>query len=154
MTTLADSTDLHERLRALLDRGEIKQLCDRYISLLDSGRDDDSWLPSIFAPEAHIVFPFGEYHGIDGLVQFQAMARGTFQRTHHSGGNYVVEVMGDRGTLHGQLTAVHVRERQTPAEHFDIGGHLDLELIRLADGWRIQRLTFDLVWTSGTGPKV
>lgn len=121
---------LHRQLRLLNDRFEVAQLCDRYILHLDKDRAHDSWLDSIFTDDVHLTFPFGEFKGIDGLAGFQQMARTTFARTHHISANHIVDLDGDHARVHAHLMAVHVRQADEPAGHFDIGGHYEAQARR------------------------
>ncbi|MER5208676.1 nuclear transport factor 2 family protein [Streptomyces sp. NPDC002825] len=148
-----DIAALRTQVRLLSDRAEIAELCDRYVMHLDKNRGNDTWFGSVFTDDVHLTFPMGEYKGMEGLAAFQQMARTTFERTHHIGSNYTVELDGDRAGIRAHLTAVHVRKGEEPAAHFDIGGHYEAEAVRTADGWRIRRFTFDLVWNAGQGPK-
>ncbi|MFF9852784.1 nuclear transport factor 2 family protein [Streptomyces litmocidini] len=148
-----DIAALRTQVRLLSDRAEIAELCDRYVMHLDKNRGNDTWFDSVFTDDVHLTFPMGEYKGMDGLAAFQQMARTTFERTHHIGSNYTIELDGDRAGIRAHLTAVHVRQGGEPATHFDIGGHYEAEAVRTADGWRIRRFTFDLVWNAGQGPK-
>jgi hypothetical protein len=141
-----------EQLRELTDRAAITRLCDRYTMHLDADRDNDEWLGSVFTPDAHLTFPFGEYQGLAGLAEFQQMARTTFARTHHLSSNYSVDLDGDKARVRAHLMAVHVPRSAEPGLHFTIGGHYDAQAVRTPDGWRIRQLVFDLVWNAGQAP--
>ncbi|MFK4070909.1 nuclear transport factor 2 family protein [Streptomyces sp. NPDC029674] len=143
---------LRDQLRLLNDRLEVVQLCDRYVMHLDKDRSHDAWLETVFTDDVQLSFPFGQFQGIKGLAGFQEMARTTFARTHHLCANHVVDLQGDSARVRAHLMAVHVRESDEPAGHFDIGGHLEAETVRTERGWRIRRFTFDLVWQSGRAP--
>jgi hypothetical protein len=140
------------RTEPATDRAEITALCDRYVANLDRSRHDDSWLPAVFTEDAVVTFPMGVYRGLGGLRDFQQMARTTFERTHHMSTNHDITIDGDRATIRAHLTAVHVRQAADPAGHFSIGGHYDADAVRTPVGWRFERFTFDLVWTSGAAP--
>jgi hypothetical protein len=150
--TTDDVAAMGIRLRVLTDRAEVSELCDRYVLHLDKDRDNDDWLASVFTEDAHLIFPMGEYKGLDGLAAFQRMARDTFSRTHHLSSNYVIRMDGDRAEVRAHLMAVHVRERAEPGVHFDIGGHYEAEAVRTPAGWRLRRFVFDLVWHAGQRP--
>jgi hypothetical protein len=152
-STSDDVAALRAELHALSDRAEIAQLCDRYARHLDHGRESDSWLDTVFTDDVVLTFPMGAYKGMDGLAEFQRMARTTFERTHHISSNYSIVLDGDQAQVHAHLLAVHVRRRAEPSEHFMLGGHYQAQTVRTPRGWRIQRFTFDLVWTAGAPPK-
>ncbi|MBB1254592.1 nuclear transport factor 2 family protein [Streptomyces alkaliterrae] len=149
-------TALRRQVRELGDRAAITEVCDRYVNRLDSDRHNDTWFDSVFTEDVHLTFPFGEYKGFDGLAGFQQMARTTFERTHHLAANHRVELYPDgdedRARVRAHLMAIHVRKREEPDAHFDIGGHYDAEFVRTPVGWRIRRFTFDLVWHAGQPP--
>lgn len=143
---------LYRQLRLLNDRLELTQLCDRYVHHLDKDRGNDAWLDRIFTEDVHLSFPFGEFKGLEGLADFQQMARTTFARTHHISANHTVDLDGDEARVAAHLTAVHVRRSDVPAADFTIGGHYEAEARRTPHGWRIHRFVFDLVWQSGDAP--
>ncbi|MCG7205424.1 MULTISPECIES: nuclear transport factor 2 family protein [Streptomyces] len=140
-------------LADLRDRADLTALADRYVTHLDRDRHRDDWFGAVFTDDVHLTFPMGEYKGIAGLTEFQEMARTTFERTHHTASNYSIDVDGDRATIRAHLTAVHVRKAAEPGVHFTIGGHYEAGAVRTADGWRIDRFVFDLVWHEGQGPQ-
>jgi len=152
-STHDDIAALRAQLRVFSDRAEISELCDRYVMNLDKNRGNDSWFGSVFTDDVHLTFPTGDYKGMDGLAAFQKMARTAFERTHHISSNHTVELDGDEARVRAHLLAIHVRQGTEPGAHFDIGGHYEAEAVRTANGWRIRRFTFDLVWNAGQGPK-
>jgi hypothetical protein len=148
---------LRRQVRELGDRADITEVCDRYVNHLDVSRHDDTWFGSVFTEDVHLTFPFGEYKGFEGLGAFQQMAGTTFERTHHIASNHTIDLYpeGDenRARVRAHLMAVHVRRREEPGAHFDIGGHYEAEMVRTPVGWRIRRFTFDLVWNAGQAPQ-
>jgi hypothetical protein len=152
LTTSNDLAAIDAKLRTLTDQAEITRLCDRYVRHLDMDRLDDSWLGSVFTDDVELKFPMGTYSGMSGLAEFQEMARQGAERTHHISGNYDIEVDGDRGQVHAHLMAVHVPHGSDPSRHFTVGGHYRGTVVRTADGWRISRFVFDMVWNSGDPP--
>jgi hypothetical protein len=144
---------LFTQLRELSDRDEVTRLCDRYVFHLDRDRYDDSWLGTVFTDDAQLSFPFGEYHGLSGIAEFQEMTR-RVERTHHISANHVIELDGDSARVRAQLTAVHVPRAVAPTEHFGIGGHYHADLVRGEQGWRIRKFVFELAWQSGHAPGI
>jgi hypothetical protein len=139
-------------LRDLTDRLDLDRLCTQYVLHLDRDHDDDSWLPEVFTPDAVLTFPMGRFRGLAGLVGFQDMVRANFARTHHVSSNHDVRPDGDRARLRAHLVARHVPRAEDPTSHYDLGGHYEAEAVRTPDGWRISRLDFDVVWTTGEPP--
>lgn len=157
MTTHDELDQLRTRVLRLTDRAEVTEVCDLYVIHLDRSRHEDTWFGSVFTEDVHLAFPFGEYKGFEGLAGFQRMARTNFERTHHLAGNYEVQLYPDgdhdRARVRAHLRAVHVSRREEPgAEHFEIGGHYEADLVRTGAGWRIRRFAFDLVWHAGQRP--
>ncbi|MEU1433725.1 nuclear transport factor 2 family protein [Streptomyces sp. NPDC005786] len=152
-TTEETVAALRAELRELSDRAELTALGDRYVTHLDRDRHRDDWFGSVFTDDVHLTFPMGEYKGTAGLAEFQNLARATFERTHHTASNYTTELDGDRARIRAHLTAVHVRTAAEPGTHFTIGGHYEADAVRTADGWRINRFVFELVWHEGQGPQ-
>ncbi|MFD7527325.1 MULTISPECIES: nuclear transport factor 2 family protein [unclassified Streptomyces] len=152
-TTEETVAALRAELRDLRDRAELTALGDRYVTHLDRDRHRDDWFGSVFTDDVHLTFPMGEYKGTAGLAEFQALARTTFERTHHTASNHTVDLDGDRARIRAHLTAVHVRTATEPGTHFTIGGHYEAAAVRTADGWRINRFVFDPVWHEGQGPQ-
>ncbi|HEY3610284.1 MAG TPA: nuclear transport factor 2 family protein [Pseudonocardiaceae bacterium] len=144
--TAVELATLRTELKDLTDRAEITRLCDRYTHNLDLNRDNDAWLDSVFTEDAYLIFPMGEYRGMDGLKQFQDMARKTFETTHHISSNYDINLAGDRAEVTAHLQAIHVHRTDDPETHFGIGGHYTAETVRTEDGWRIRKFNFTLVW--------
>ncbi|MFD5144257.1 nuclear transport factor 2 family protein [Streptomyces sp. NPDC058401] len=146
------------QLRELTDRSEISRLCDRYVSHMDRDRDDDAWLGSVFTEDVVLSFPFGEYKGVEGLVAFQEMGRASFAGSHHVSANHDIDLAvggdGDRARVRAQTLAVHLKRREDPGTHFDVGGHYEALLVRTAEGWRIERFTYEVVWSNGEPPAV
>jgi hypothetical protein len=143
---------LRDQIQELSDRAEITQLCDQYVMHLDRDRDNDAWLSSVFTDDARIVLPTGEYQGMGGLIKFQQLARENFASSLHISANHCIELDGDRAQVRVHLIAVHVRRREEPGTHFDVGGHYDAEAVRTPVGWRLRRFIFDLTWTGGEVP--
>nr|AAK01935.2 JadX [Streptomyces venezuelae ATCC 10712] len=148
----AELAELRATVRELSDRAAISAVCDRYAMHLDKDRGSDDWFGAVFTDDVHLVFPMGEYKGMDGLAAFQQMARTTFARTHHISGAYAIDLRGDEATVRAHLTAFHVRDAAAPSAHFAIGGHYDAHVVRTPEGWRIRSFTFDLVWNAGEAP--
>lgn len=152
LMTSNDLTAIGARLQALTDHAEITRLCDRYVRHLDKDRAHDSWFGSVFTDDVELTFPMGSYQGMPGLAEFHEMARTTFARTHHLSGNYDIVVDGDHGQVHAHLMAVHLPRGDELSRHFTIGGHYEATVTRTANGWRISRFVFDIVWNSGDPP--
>lgn len=147
-----------QQLRTLLDRVELSDLIDRYVLTLDTAdhrsRDVD-WYRTIFTDDVRLAFPIGDHRGVSGLPEFQRHAKLQWKDTHHLSSNHVFDIEGDRAQMRAQLTATHVahdaNNTQSASPHFDIGGFYEAGAVRTAQGWRIDKLDFTVVWTAGEG---
>jgi SnoaL-like protein len=151
--------DLARRLAALLDRAEIAELIDRFVTALDTAEQDDrddEWYRGIFTDDVRLSFPIGERRGVDGLAEFEKRAKLAWEATLHVSGNHTAEVSGDRARARAHIVGTHVAKGTPPfgvdPEHrFDMGGYYDIDAVRTDRGWRISALRYVLVWTSGGG---
>ena len=146
------------RVDALLDRAEISELVQRYVVGLDTAErseQDLQWYRRIFTDDVELAFPIGTRTGLGGLPAFQRRARLTWLVTHHVSADHVIDLDGDRATARVQLLGTHVAHGTAPTarlqdeDRFDMGGYYDITTIRRPEGWRISRLRFVVVWTSG-----
>ncbi|KPC63706.1 nuclear transport factor 2 family protein [Streptomyces chattanoogensis] len=145
-----DSQTLHTEIRALTDRAEITDLFDRYLRSLDDRKFDRSWAASFFTEEASTATPAGHVQGRHAILGNVRTAMRLFDRTVHFGSNYVIEVDGDRATLHGNQLSTHVLAGE--GDLFLSGGRTENELVRTADGWRLHRTDLRITWTQGDPP--
>ncbi|MEU8892694.1 nuclear transport factor 2 family protein [Streptomyces sp. NPDC048442] len=142
----------HTEIRSLTDRAEITDLFDRYLrSLDDPGQEYDArWAASFFTADASTATPAGEVRGAAAVRTNLATAMRLFTRTVHFGSNYVIEVKGDRATLHGNQLSTHVLA--SDGELFLSAGRTDNALVRTAAGWRLSRADLHIAWTQGNPP--
>ncbi|MFF4697824.1 nuclear transport factor 2 family protein [Streptomyces chattanoogensis] len=145
-----DSQTLGTEIRALTDRAEITDLFDRYLRSLDDRTFDRSWAGSFFTEEASTATPAGQVQGRHAILENVRTAMRLFDRTVHFGSNYVIEVDGDRATLHGNQLSTHVLAGDGGL--FLSGGRTENELVRTADGWRLHRADLRITWTQGNPP--
>ncbi|MGP3924123.1 nuclear transport factor 2 family protein [Streptomyces sp. 8N616] len=150
---------LHDQLQDLADRAEITDLADRYLLSLDAREFDEPWARSMFTDDIRAETPVGGHEGIDGMVKGVREALERFERTQHVGSNHVIRLDGDRATvgLNAIMTHVHLDSTQAlrgrePGELFVVGGRIDGEAVRTADGWRFRRMAIRVTWTTGEPP--
>jgi len=141
-------------LRALVDRAEITALFDRFFVTLDTHDEathDDDWYRTLFTEDVRLRFPIGGHDGVTGCADLETRAKGNWERTHHVGANYVMDIDGDHATLRAQVLATHVHfpSGNGPRPHFAMGGSYDAEAVRTGDGWRFRLVALHVVWTSG-----
>ncbi|GAA3302657.1 nuclear transport factor 2 family protein [Streptomyces cinereospinus] len=154
----AELDALRDRVRDLADRAEITELIDRYVTLLDvQDRHgyDDTWPRTVFTEDCRLEFPVGTVRGLDTAAAFHFDRKSRFARTHHLAANHGIALDGDTARVRVHLFASHVHhdDGPDPGGRFDIGGYSEGEAVRTADGWRISRWRFQLVWSDGAGPR-
>ncbi|MEU6143260.1 nuclear transport factor 2 family protein [Streptomyces sp. NPDC047081] len=133
---------------------EISGLLDRYVLGLDYDKLDDEWADGLFAEDVVIEFPVSRHAGIDGLVEYHQRALAMWARTHHVNTPPIVSVTGGSATLRANMTSVHVHhEREGEIRpHYVSGTYVTGDAVRTERGWRLSRLSFDLVWKTGNPP--
>lgn len=141
-----------ERLRLLVDRVELQDLVDRYLTGLDDAEFDDDWARSVFTEDGRFEFALGGHEGVAGMAAFTAAMMGKWQRTHHVSAGHHVDLDGDLAQVRGTLIATHLHRDAVAAEPFQVGDRFEGEAVRTAGGWRFTRLAFEVVWSRGTPP--
>ncbi|MFL4494144.1 nuclear transport factor 2 family protein [Streptomyces sp. VTCC 41912] len=149
----AESTALRtaRQLQHLTDRADITDLLDRYLRSLDEGVLDEAWGRAFYTEDATAEMPIGTVRGRDAVVRRIREGMALFDRTMHLGGNPVIDVDGDRATVHGAQLSTHVLADGSGAL-FLSGGRADNTLVRTPDGWRIATSALRIAWTQGTPP--
>ena len=135
-------------------KAEIGELLDRYVLGLDYDKLDDEWTAELFSDDVVIEFPVSRHTGIDGLAEYHRRALAMWAETHHLNTPSVVSVSGDRATLRANMTSVHVHhEREGEIRpHYVSGTCVTGDAVRTERGWRLSRLSFDLIWKTGNPP--
>jgi hypothetical protein len=137
---------------------EVGALLDRYLLGLDDDKLDDDWARGLFTEQARIEFPMSQHEGIDGLAAYHRQTLAMFERTQHLNSPAVVELDGDRASLRANLisTHVHLPANAPPGGErpplFMTGTLVTGEARSTPDGWRLSRLSFRLVWATGSPP--
>lgn len=97
------------------------------------------------AAKAGFEFPVLEGREVIVAALFGALGH---VDTTHSVSNPRVTFEGDKAHLDALLEAQHVLKND-PARHYLMKNRYDVELVRLGEGWGIQRMTVDNVWRTG-----
>nr|WP_180204745.1 nuclear transport factor 2 family protein [Pseudomonas sp. SbOxS1]NYU04740.1 nuclear transport factor 2 family protein [Pseudomonas sp. SbOxS1] len=92
-------------------------------------------------------FEYPVLEGRDVIVAALSSALGQVDTT-HSVSNPRVKIEGDKAHLDALVEAQHVL-RNDPTRHYLMKNRYDVDLVRLGEGWSIQRLTVDNVWRTG-----
>lgn len=133
---------------------EIGALLDQYLISLDDGKLDDEWARRLFTEDARVEFPMSRHEGIEGLAAYHMDALANFAGTQHLNSPAVVEhTGGNRATLRANLISTHVHHPGAATEPvFATGTLVTGEVRRTAGGWRLARLSFRVVWMTGSPP--
>lgn len=122
---------------------EVAALMARYAQCLDNR--DWAGLETVFVPEVTARYGGREIEGFDGLVAWIRLFLDGCGPSQHLLGFVSTDLAGDRGTAETQVRVIHrgAGERADLVPYESIGSYHD-ELVRTADGWRINRRVFDV----------
>lgn len=133
------------------DAAAVGGLLDRYLLALDAGGLDDAWAYGLFTADAVVSFPMSTYEGIVGLAEWHRHSLRKFARTQHLNSPAVAECSGDEATLRANLLSTHVHHPgDEHAPLFVTGTSVAGRARRTPAGWRLSRLSFELVWRQGS----
>jgi hypothetical protein len=131
-------------LRYLLDRTQISETIVRYFNALDV-RDWDA-MRATLADTIDLDFSalFGDprtVHDSDDFVTFARVVLSGFRHTQHISPNHVIEIDGDRARATAYMYAWHsVPAHGKGGDTFTLRGSYDVGLVRVGDGWGIDKL--------------
>lgn len=134
---------------------EIGALLDRYLISLDEGGElDDAWARRLFTEPARIEFPMSQHEGLAGAADYHRQTLAVFEHTQHLNSPALVEIDGEQARLTANLQSTHVHRSNGTATQglFTAGTLVTGEARRTPDGWRLARLSFRVLWTSGSPP--
>lgn len=137
----------------------VAALLNRYLVSLDDEKLDEAWAAELFTPDAVVAFPpMSRHEGVAGMAEFHAEALSAFAATQHLGSPAAVVLDGDRAALRANLLSTHVHHARHARPQGDLpplfttGTFVDGEARRTAQGWRLTKLSFRLLWADGTPP--
>ena len=120
------------------------------------GIDTRDWAlyRSIFADE--IQMDFSSYNGNPGssmkaddwVAGCKVLFTG-LDATQHSMSNPLVDVKDDHARCRMYMQAEHFFFNQQGSQDFALGGYYDDRLIRTTDGWKIEAVTLNVLWSRG-----
>jgi 3-phenylpropionate/cinnamic acid dioxygenase small subunit len=138
-------------LEELYDRLEIDQLLTRYATAIDT--KDFDLLDQVFTPDAHLDYTTAG--GIAGdfpaVKAWLSEVLPHFPQYQHVIGNRNVTLNGDTAS---SIAAFFNPMVMKNGETFFCGGEYRDQLVRTADGWRINDRFEQTVWTYGSVPAV
>ncbi|MDR7276993.1 nuclear transport factor 2 family protein [Catenuloplanes atrovinosus] len=134
-------------MNALTDRAELIELLSRYADIADL-RDFTDLPGRVFTDP--IALDFESVAGVPPMtvplsdyLEILRGAFGVFTATHHAITGHVVEIDGDRATIHAHVRAEHWVPGEVAGDGPDrwlVVGFYDDEAVRTPDGWRLSRV--------------
>lgn len=120
------------------------------------GIDTRDWslYRSIFTDE--IAMDFSSYNGNpasrmkadDWVAGCRVLFTG-LDATQHSMSNPLVDVDGQRARCRMYMQAEHFLRNDQGSDDFALGGYYDDRLVLTADGWKIEAVTLNVLWSRG-----
>ena len=134
-------------------RDAVRELLDAYFHGFDARRNDAPWLASIFTPDVTVRFPPGRGEGLSALRDLSERILALWAATIHQTSNHQVNRTPDGAEFTAALTATHVHRPEIAGAHMHIGARVSGTAVPLPEGWRINGLFIELVWSEGDGPE-
>ena len=131
--------------RQLLDdRQDVLDVVTRLGRWLDGEGGDPA---AIYDVDVVVRSPRGQVRGLNGVLAVVTPAPGDVERTQHRVTDTLVEVHGDRATVHANQLVHFFRVGEAPYRTSGLRVHY--ELARRADGWRLVDAEMRLEWLEG-----
>ncbi|WP_432695560.1 nuclear transport factor 2 family protein [Marinobacterium sp. YM272] len=147
---MTDQLDI-QRVNALLDREEIRNLRQHYSFLLDSGNAQR--MDEVFTEDAEVKVTVGSMIGLAEIKQSLADAYTAFdtrQRKHfpfvHAVTNHNITLTGPDSAKGSCYLLDFVTDRDQAQHPFLLVGRYLDEYVRIDGEWRIQRTELDVLW--------
>jgi ketosteroid isomerase-like protein len=132
----------------LADRLDITAVLNRYAIAIDA-RDWDLFR-TVFTEDVVADYgAHGRWDGIDHFVEVWEPIHRRWVSTQHIITNHHIELDGDRARTRSYVNALLVAAGTPGGDSATIRGYYDDELVRQADGWRIQHRRFHPFWYEG-----
>lgn len=144
---------LKEQVEWLVNRAKISDLLHSFASALDT-KDVKTYVNN-YTEDGVLELPNPSKPGATFRVKREEMVDfvsngllNAYSVTQHISSNHQISIIGNTATSRSYLQAVHVRE--TPDDHWDVGGWYDCKLTKTASGWKFNQVKLSAVWLSGT----
>jgi SnoaL-like protein len=134
MTTLADRADLIELMGRYADSADLKDFTELPRRIYTDPVTLDFGSVADIPP---MTIPLADY------LETLRTAFAPFAATHHVISGHVIELDGDRATIHAHVRAEHWLPAELAGDGPDrwlVVGFYDNEAVRTADGWRLSRV--------------
>ncbi|WP_085066884.1 nuclear transport factor 2 family protein [Catenuloplanes japonicus] len=136
------------------DRAEIIELISKYADIADRKQFDD--LPTQVFTDP-VTVDFSSVAGIPPMtvplasyVESLRPAFAPFAATHHAITGHVVEIDGDRASVHAHVRAEHWLPSGEPNRWLVVGFY-DNEAVRTPDGWRLSSVRLTASYQENAG---
>lgn len=109
-------------------------------------------LREIFLEDCTALYGPRELLGVQAVMDRCRQALAPLDASQHMVTNHRINIDGDRATSRCYFHAQHVRGAAAVGDaspNFIVAGHYNDDLVRSADGWRIQRRVLVSTWTAG-----
>ncbi len=141
-----------QELQELRDRAAISDVLIRFACSIDA-RDWQAYR-SCFADSVEIDYRSligGEVLAEtgDAWTERARHSFAGFEVTQHLSANHVHRVDGDRAHSTAYIRAEHLVTAEGARESWTLGGSYRADLARRPDGWKIERLALDVLWSHG-----
>lgn len=140
-----------DRAALARDRSEIAQVVLRYAEVLDNKQLDR--LDTVFSADAQLVYLLGEHLIRFSMREAREIFDGFLRKcwwTCHTVSTPVAVVDGDRAHASSRVHATHIQILEDGTRNtWIVAAAYDDELVREADGWRIQRRRCDARYENG-----
>lgn len=136
----------------LHDRMAITDVTVEYCWALD--QREFQRLRKVFLPDAVFTIGTKANVGIEAIIARCSGALGPLDDSQHLISSHQIVVTGDRATSRCYLQAQHVRRDTDGGPNFIIAGRYEDDLVRTADGWRIEKRTLTTMWVEGNAKVV
>ncbi|MDW6002885.1 nuclear transport factor 2 family protein [Vibrio mangrovi] len=144
-------TDNNQRINALLDREEIRELRLRYSQLLDGGQAER--MGEVFTEDAEVKVTVGTMKGLAEIKQSLQAAYHTFDtqnRAHfpfvHAITNHNITLIDENNASGSCYLLDFVTDRDQAQHPFLLLGHYVDRYVRVNGEWRISHSELDVVW--------
>ena len=134
-------------MNALIDRADLFELMSRYADIADLKEFTE--LPSLVFTDP-LTLDFESVAGIPptttplaGYIEILRASFAPYTATHHAITDHVVDIDGDRATIHAHVRAEHWLSDELAGggpNRWLVVGFYDNEAVRTADGWRLNRV--------------
>jgi hypothetical protein len=139
-------------LQELSDRQLISEVVTKLFVYTDR-RDWSGLLNEVFTPEVDFdMSVFGDPRSVRAATAITDAWKVGFDgldAVHHQAGNHLIQLQGDKATVHADAIAMHAKKSATKGSTRTFVGSYTMGLVRSANGWRVDRFVYHLKFVDG-----